>query len=116
MRLPFPSSLCRRQTVAWAFLVALVLLAGCGRLFAKQHSVTISWTASKSPVVGYYVYRRSAPNGPGKKLNSKPIAATSYVDSTAEGGQTYNYFVTAVDSKGFQSSASAPVVAAIPWP
>jgi fibronectin type 3 domain-containing protein len=100
----------------WACLAIPLLLVGCEKLFAKQHSVTISWSASKSPVVGYYVYRRSTSNGPSQKLTPQPIAGTRYVDPTVEGGQTYTYFVTAVNSKGLQSTPSSTVVATIPYP
>jgi fibronectin type 3 domain-containing protein len=111
-----PSSRDWLRSVAWASLAIFLLLAGCGKLFARQHTVTLSWTASKSPVVGYDVYRRSTSNGPSMKLNSQPIPGTKYVDPTAEGGQTYAYYITAVDYKGFQSTPSTPVLAAIPWP
>lgn len=82
-----------------------------------QHTVSLNWTASvSSNVVGNNVYRASAAAGPYSKLNSSLVAATNYVDSTVQGGQTYYYVVTAVNSSNLESVYSSPANAVIPSP
>ena len=104
------------NSAARAFLVILLFLAGCGKLFPHQHTVTVSWTASKSHVVGYNVYRISQPNGQRVKLTRSPYTETKYFDTTVEAGHTYVYFVTAVDSYGDESPASDSIIAVVPSP
>lgn len=106
-----------------AFLTAgltCVLLAGCGKHFKgedpKPHSVTISWKASTSPVVGYYIYRAPAPGGAYIKLNSAPVNATQYTDTTVEPGHSYAYHVTSVGSNRMESRASEDILATVPKP
>jgi hypothetical protein len=67
-------------------------------LTGPQHSVTLSWQASKTEGVGYNVYRRDASGT--VKLNSAPVAQTTYVDKTVQPGQTYYYMTKAVSAKG----------------
>jgi fibronectin type 3 domain-containing protein len=101
--------------------IGLSLLAGCGkqRSSAAQkeannpHSATISWTASASAVAGYNVYRESPPNGP-IKLTPGIVSGTQYTDKTVEGGHTYLYYVTSVDSKGVESAPSGKITVTIP--
>jgi fibronectin type 3 domain-containing protein len=80
----------------------------------RQHSVTLSWKASTSPVVGYYVYRRGTSGV--VKLNFEPVTETSYVDRTVQPGQTYFYVTKAVSAKGTESTATNEVRADIPSP
>jgi hypothetical protein len=70
--------------------------------------ISLTWPAVGAPqVVGYHVYRR--PEGMGEsRLTSSPIAETSYADAGVTSGQAYLYRVTAVDSTGIESPASAP--------
>ena len=99
--------------------LASLLLAGCGKYFKadpKPHSVTISWTPSTSPVVGYSIYRAASPGGPYMKLNSAPVSATQYTDTTVEAGHTYAYHVTAVGAKGVESLPSQDTSATVPSP
>ena len=100
-----------------------MLLAGCGKSQPveqeppqKPHSVTLSWTASTSKVVGYNVYRSYPPGAPFVKLTPQPVPGERYADTTAEGGHTYTYYVTAVDSKGRESRQSDPAFATVPSP
>jgi fibronectin type 3 domain-containing protein len=88
-------------------------LSGTG-VAIVQHLVTLSWTASKSQVAGYKVYRATDSNGPFTVLNTGLITATSYVDHAVTSNATYYYFATAVDSKGDQSVASNHVSATVP--
>ena len=94
----------------------IILLAACGKSQSRPHSVTVSWTASTSPILGYNVYQTLMPDGPRIKLTPQPVTATQYVDSTVAAGQTYAYVVTAVDSKGKESLPSAPIMATVPNP
>jgi hypothetical protein len=78
----------------------------------RQHSVTLSWKASTSPIVGYNVYRRGASGV--VKLNLEPITATRYVDSTVQPGETYFYVTKAVSAMGTESTASNEIRAEVP--
>jgi len=60
--------------------------------------ISLTWTAgAASNVVGYNVYRSSSFWGPYTKLNSAPVAATSYTDDGAPPGEVLYYTTTAVD-------------------
>ena len=89
-------------------------LTGTG-VAPPQHSVNLAWDAS-SAVVGYNVYRGSQSGGPYSKINPVLNAATSYTDSSVQGGQNYYYVTTSVDSTGTQSSYSNEIQAVIPSP
>ncbi len=80
------------------------------------HSVKIAWTASTSPVVGYYVYRSNPYGYRVEKLTPEPISATQFTDTAAVGGEIYNYYATSVNAKGFQSNPSNTTTVAIPYP
>ncbi len=91
-------------------------VSGSG-IAAPQHSVTLNWSPSNSSnVLGYYVYRGSQQGGPYTAVNSATDPGTNYVDSTVQGGQTYYYVVTAVDTSGLQSGYSNQVQAVVPFP
>jgi hypothetical protein len=81
-----------------------------------QHSVSLSWNASTSSVVGYNAYRGSVTGGPYTKISSVLNASTNYVDNSVQAGQTYYYVTTAVDGSGVESGYSNQVKAAIPTP
>ena len=89
--------------------------AGTGTA-APQHSVSLSWTASTSTVVGYNVYRGTQSGGPYAVLNSSPNPSTTFTDSTVQAGSTYYYVVTAVDSTGTESAYSNQAQAVVPTP
>jgi len=81
---------------------------------ATQHSVTLSWQASKSKrIVGYHVYR-STVLGDDFFLLTAVIPDLAYVDTSVASGNTYTYVVTAVDSDGKESHHSNQVTAVIP--
>ncbi len=81
-----------------------------------QHSVSLSWNASTSVVVGYYVYRGAQTGGPYTKINPSSDPNTTYTDNAVTAGQTYYYVTTAVDSGGSESVYSNEVKAVIPIP
>ena len=89
----------------------VIAVSGTG---VQQHSVDLSWAASTSSVVGYFIYRGSVSGGPYTKLNSTPNTTTSYTDTTVVSGQTYYYVVTAIDSSNVESSHSNEVSASVP--
>jgi Abnormal spindle-like microcephaly-assoc'd, ASPM-SPD-2-Hydin/Immunoglobulin I-set domain len=92
---------------------ASITLSGTG-VQPVSHLVTLNWTASTSTVSGYNVYRSTTSGGPYTKLNSTPVAATTYVDSTVQAGQMYFYVVTSVDSGGVESVDSSEVSTTVP--
>lgn len=81
-----------------------------------SHSVSLSWTASTSTVVGYNVYRGTISGGPYTLVNSSLVAGTTYTDLGIASGQTYYYVVTAVNSSGSESVYSNQASAAVPAP
>jgi hypothetical protein len=81
---------------------------------AAQHSVTLTWDASTSQVVGYYIYRRTTSGSYGSPLNGTPQSGLTFVDNTVANGTTYFYVVTAVDSNSQESVHSNEVTAVIP--
>jgi hypothetical protein len=83
---------------------------------AAQHTVTLTWTASTSSVVGYNVYRGTVSGGPYTKVNSVLEAASNYVDNTVQSGAQYFYVVTAEDASAAESVFSSQVSVAVPTP
>jgi hypothetical protein len=88
-------------------------LTPVGKLPEIPHSVTITWIASKSSVLGYHVYRESQSGGP-VKLTTRIYPGTAFTDTTVEPGQTYSYYVTSVSPKGMESAPSEKVTVTIP--
>ncbi len=79
-----------------------------------QHSVSLSWAASTSTVVGYYVYRSTQTGGPYTRISTSTDPSTLFTDSAVSRGQSYHYVVTAVDNSGLESPYSNETVAQIP--
>jgi hypothetical protein len=77
-------------------------------------SVKLSWNASTSTVSGYNVYRSTTSGSGYTKLNSSPMAATTYTDTTVQSGNTYYYVTTSVNSAGEESADSNQATAVIP--
>jgi len=93
--------------------VAVINLSGIGELVEAN----LNWDAPSSspdPVAGYNVYR--APDGTGAyvQLNSSVVTQTSYLDTTVEAGQAYDYVVESVDASGNTSSPSNMSSVALP--
>jgi fibronectin type 3 domain-containing protein len=76
-------------------------------------AVTLSWLSSEGAIAGYNVYR-GASAGSYSKINTALDPTTTYVDNTATPGATYYYAATAVDSKGNESTYSAPIQVYVP--
>jgi hypothetical protein len=88
-----------------------ISLSGSG---AQPHFVSLTWSETSSGVVGYNVYSSTQPSGPYSKLNSAPVGTMAYTDNTVQSGQTYYYWVTALDSSGDESAFSSDVAVTIP--
>jgi uncharacterized repeat protein (TIGR03803 family) len=83
--------------------------------FAAGHTVGLSWDASTSQnIIGYNIYRGPSANGPYTRINATLNPPTNYTDSTVQGGQTYFYVTTAVDSQQVESGYSNQTMAVIP--
>lgn len=89
-----------------------IALSGSGQ--TGSYSVTLTWNASTSTVSGYNVYRSTTSGSGYAKINASLVGGLSYTDSTVQGGTTYYYVTTAVDSSGNQSGYSNQATAAIP--
>lgn len=65
--------------------------------------------ATENDVVGYFIYRGTAPGGPYTKLNASPVTSESYSDADVTPGTSnhYYYTVSAVDCADKESSTSA---------
>jgi predicted phage tail protein len=91
---------------------ASVSLSGTG----NPHQVDLSWaapTGSTDPIAGYKVYR--APGGTSSFAAVVSMdTQTAYTDSNVQGGQSYNYYVTSVDSSGVESAPSNMTTVAVP--
>jgi Abnormal spindle-like microcephaly-assoc'd, ASPM-SPD-2-Hydin len=82
----------------------------------SSHAVDLRWNPSPSDVVGYNVYRASASGGPYTRVNPVVTPSTSYVDNSVQGGTTYYYVSTSIESSGSESEYSNQMQAVIPSP
>lgn len=95
---------------------SLESLSGNG-VAPPPHSVDLSWDASNfQDVVGYNIYRGGTDGGPYSRINAALDAITVYTDLQVNGGQSYYYVVTAVDSNGLESGYSNQVKVVVPAP
>lgn len=71
-------------------------------------SIALNWDASPAPyVIGYNVYRDNTAGGDFlTKINSSPITATSFEDTSVTVGLTYFYRVSAVTEDPYESPKS----------
>lgn len=92
-----------------------IALSGDGVVPSGNHSVTLNWQASSSPVTGYLVFRGSSTSTLAQ-LNTIAVASTSYVDKTVLGGATYVYAVRSIDASNIMSGFSNAVTVTVPNP
>lgn len=86
-------------------------LSGAG----DPHQVNLSWNApvdSADPVPNYKVYRADGGTGAFKKL--AVTGQTNYTDTSVESGQSYEYYVTSVNSAGAESVPSNTTTVTVP--
>ena len=87
----------------------MIALTGTGETASSSNQVNLTWdapTTSSDPVAGYNVYRSPSGSSSYQQLNASAITQTSYVDTTAQTGQTYEYIVESVDASGVTSAPS----------
>lgn len=88
-------------------------LGGTG-IQGGNHSVGLTWTASTSPTIGYFIYRRTGMTGSFSRLDSSVDPFTSFTDNNVIDGVTYFYVVTAVAAGETESQFSGEVSVTIP--
>ena len=91
--------------LARSFTQNRMQLAGC---LAYDRAVDLSWTpfAADIPLAGYEVFRKQLPDGDFTCVTPAPLNALNYTDSSVANGNTYLYYVTAVDTEGYRSLPS----------
>lgn len=90
-----------------------IALSGAG-VAGATHAVTLTWQAGSSATVGYNVYVASTSGGPYSRLNTSTVTGASYMDGSAQSGQTYYFVVTSINSANKESPRSAEVKAIVP--
>ena len=88
-------------------------LGGTG-IQGGNHSVGLTWTASTSATIGYFIYRRTGMTGSFSRLDSSVDPFTSFTDNNVIDGATYFYVVTAVAAGETESQFSGEVSVTIP--
>jgi hypothetical protein len=88
-------------------------LGGTG-MQGGNHSVGLTWTASTSSAIGYFIYRRTGTTGSFSRLDSSIDTVTSFTDNNVIDGATYFYVVTAVSTGETESQFSDQVSVTIP--
>jgi type II secretory pathway pseudopilin PulG len=78
---------------------------------AADELITLSWDSSPAGDLDHYELWRGDSSG-GETLLADDLTSASYIDSGLLNGQTYYYYVKAIDDLGNASPASAEVFAA----
>ncbi len=77
------------------------------KVIVRNNQAYIKWNPNPElDIKGYNVYRSNDPEAKFKKINTKIVSGTSYVDSSVETEKIYYYYVTAVDNSGQESQRS----------
>jgi hypothetical protein len=90
-----------------------ISLSGTGQL----EEVNLNWDAPSSspdPIAGYNVYRAPAGDTSYQQLNASTLNQTTYVDTTVQAGETYDYIVESVDAAGVTSTPSNTASVTLP--
>jgi len=93
---------------------AIESFSGNGTQSTSPHTVSLSWDASTSEVIGYNVYRGTQSGGPYVKLTLSPLPTTTYLDSSVADGMTYFYVSTSINKEGEESTYSNQATATVP--
>ncbi|MFI5059614.1 MAG: choice-of-anchor D domain-containing protein [Candidatus Acidiferrales bacterium] len=81
---------------------------------AGTHKVQLSWGASTSQIIGYFVYRGNISGGPYARVTASPVNSLGFTDASVSLATSYYYVVTSVDSAGVESVFSNETPAVIP--
>jgi fibronectin type 3 domain-containing protein len=93
---------------------AAISLSGIGVALPVQHNVQLSWTDGDASISGYNVYRSTTSGSGYVQLNGSLVGLDAYSDTTVQGGTTYYYVTTAVNTSGTESAYSNEAQALIP--
>lgn len=88
-----------------------------GQLPGQQPAIDLTWNPNtERDLAGYFVYRRTQDQfeTAAVKLNSQPLPAPSYRDTSIQAGNTYLYSVSAVDIRGNESKRSEETSEQVP--
>lgn len=92
--------------------LVIVFVAAAGQVPAH---LELSWAINpETDIAGYNVYRSEQEGTRGERVNSALLLTPSFRDMTAVPGRRYFYSVTAVDTAGNESPASAAESAGVP--
>lgn len=97
--------------------VFLLVTTACAlsNLASTNRTATLSWDAGEgSDIVGYKIYRATAPGAYGAPIATVPQNVTSYTVTGLESRTTYFFTVTAYASNGAESSFSNEASKAVP--
>lgn len=105
-----------RSAIAFMLSASLFLLvlSGCGEVLetpkgltvTSTNPITLTWTAPAN-ATSYNVYRGTVSGGISTKTRiATDISTTSYTDSTAVGGTTYYYQITAKNDDGASGASN----------
>lgn len=98
-----------RDTFAPAAPTGLIASATAASGASATH-VDLSWAINnESDLQGYNVYRSETENGLSARLNATPVMTPVFRDDSVEAGKRYFYHITAVNTAGNESVASATV-------
>jgi len=90
-----------------------ISLSGTGAQ-VTSHTVNLSWNDSGTTISGYNVYRSTTSGTGYLKINNSLLSGLTYADASVQGGTTYFYVATAVDTNGNESGYSNEASAVIP--
>jgi hypothetical protein len=101
---------CAQHSIKFAKIASLLLIAVSSSFTTR--AITLAWDANTEPdLAGYNLYY-SETNTPTQKINVG--AQTSCVVSNLTSGKTYGFFVTAYNTAGLESQASAQILYTVP--
>jgi hypothetical protein len=81
----------------------------------SKASLDLSWAINpETNLAGYNIYRSEQEGARGERMNPELLRTPAFRDMNAVPGHRYFYTVTAVDTAGLESTASAPVTAGLP--
>jgi fibronectin type 3 domain-containing protein len=76
-------------------------------VLGRGDGVEVSWSPSPEADLDRYRVYRAVGDGAPERLAELPVTETSYLDRTLPAGATARYSVTAIDTAGNESAASA---------